>query len=708
MKELPALPSITKEQEAQKVQEALVTGKAHLESVIENMMSGVLAFEAVCDTSGRIVDLRCTLADDQVQRLIGQRIRLANPGMVGETITTLFPEITASGLFDSLVQVIKTGSPTRIELADANTQGAGGWLQIAAARLNNGIVGMLTDITAIKRLTEDMRRSEARYQLLADTVTDVITTFTPDGIHTYCSPAIQSILGYAPEEILGASLRFHPDELSSVTAALARLSAKQPTTTCEVRVQHKHGHWVWMEFSIRMIVNPETGTAVEYMAVARDIARHSTAEETVRQNVTQFRSYIEISNDLFCSLDSGGIVTYASPSSVRVLGRPPEAVIGHPFEEFIHSDDLPVCEDLLRRLAVEVGGHGEVVFRFALPDGTWRWGHASALSLHEGGVSQGIAGVMRDITALRETEAAVERARDFYHHILNEAPSMIWYSSASGTLDFCNKALLAYTGHSLEQQRGGGWIETVHPDDREHLWDVVRSAMAVLVPFNTEYRLRRADGEYRLVVCSGRPFLDEHEQFCCIGHVYDITDRRAAEQEMWQAAHYDPLTGLPNRSLFRQRLEKALVRHQRDCGTAAVLFLDLDRFKWVNDTLGHDAGDAMLCEVARRLQSCIRHSDTVARWAGDEFLVLLNEVTGESGAAQVAAKILDHLSQPLLLRGQEVFPSGSIGIALTCGKETADAVISRADASMYRAKQGGKNRYVYDAIGWSLPVSAPS
>jgi diguanylate cyclase (GGDEF)-like protein len=201
-------------------------------------------------------------------------------------------------------------------------------------------------------------------------------------------------------------------------------------------------------------------------------------------------------------------------------------------------------------------------------------------------------------------------------------------------------------------------------------------------------------GEQRYYVRRACPVLDDEGRVVrVIGYGLDITDRKRAELRLAHLALHDALTGLPNRTLFLDRLQHALDRAGRTGRQVAVLFVDLDRFKGVNDALGHEAGDSLLQQVAQRLQSCVRSSDTLARLAGDEFTVLLEDVAGVHEAQAVAERIQAALQEPFLVAGQQLAVTASVGVAL-CGPETrqAEELLRRSDAAMYRAKSWGRNR----------------
>jgi diguanylate cyclase (GGDEF)-like protein len=217
--------------------------------------------------------------------------------------------------------------------------------------------------------------------------------------------------------------------------------------------------------------------------------------------------------------------------------------------------------------------------------------------------------------------------------------------------------------------------------------------------FGAEYRLIARDGsvvwvlEDALLVkdATGGPLYWQ-------GILYDITERKEAEERLEHRAFHDPLTELPNRQLFLDRLGHALARTQRRAGsTVAVLFMDLDDFKVINDSLGHEAGDRVLVAVGERLEGCLRPEDTLARFGGDEFVVLVEDVEGPEGAVRIAERLMDVLEGPFDLEGRELFVRASVGIALgTSRTKSAEDLIRHADAAMYRAKEEGSGYAVFD------------
>jgi diguanylate cyclase (GGDEF)-like protein/PAS domain S-box-containing protein len=258
------------------------------------------------------------------------------------------------------------------------------------------------------------------------------------------------------------------------------------------------------------------------------------------------------------------------------------------------------------------------------------------------------------------------------------------------------KAMLGREEHEIGDRADDGFNLT-HPEDLDRLKQAIAAHLRGQTPLlEVEHRMRHKDGGYRWMLTRGMAIWAADGMPCRIaGSLTDITARKAAEERLERNALYDGLTGLPNRVMLMDRLRRALERAKRHADYQfGVLFLDFDRFKVVNDSLGHKIGDQLLVGIAQRLTGCVRTEDTVARLGGDEFVVLIDYIADAGDAAQVAERIQRALAAPFDLSGHEVFTSVSIGIALSMtGYEEAETVMRDADMAMYRAKSSGRARY---------------
>jgi len=302
--------------------------------------------------------------------------------------------------------------------------------------------------------------------------------------------------------------------------------------------------------------------------------------------------------------------------------------------------------------------------------------------------------LMNDITSIVEAEKKVARARDFYLTLFEEFPAMIWRAGADGQFNYFNRAWLAFTGKMVEEQLGYGWAQALPESDRERFFRVYETAIQEQKAFEIEFRLRRYDGQYRWVLCVGRPFRGLEEEFAgFIGSCYDITERKIHEQELAHLAMHDPLTGLPNRRMLEVILPRLI--EQTEMGKySALFFMDLDNFKLVNDNFGHHVGDSLLVELGRIINNQLREGDRLIRLGGDEFAILLEGVQKKE-AELIARRLLETVSHYQFVTPQKSFNLFlSIGIALIAEKTDPEVIMSRADTAMYKAKEKGGNQFV--------------
>ncbi len=307
--------------------------------------------------------------------------------------------------------------------------------------------------------------------------------------------------------------------------------------------------------------------------------------------------------------------------------------------------------------------------------------------------------------SLELEEARLERERAFESltaseercaRLLRGASDGKWeWDLETNAMHFCErwKAMLGYKENELGS-RPDEWFNRVHPEDIERLQsEIISHLLGISTQFQSEHRVRRKDGSYRWMLSRGLAVLDSNRYvYQMTGSLTDVTEHKQAETQLLHNAFHDALTGLPNRALFMDRLKHSLAEVKEGEGYAfGVLFLDLDRFKVVNDSLGHQIGDQLLVATARRLESCLRPGDLVARLGGDEFAVILDHVRHVSDATQAAERIRERLTSPFNLSGHEVFISASIGIALNqTASEEPSEILRNADTAMYRAKDQGR------------------
>ncbi|MBY0488643.1 MAG: EAL domain-containing protein [Gemmatimonadaceae bacterium] len=304
----------------------------------------------------------------------------------------------------------------------------------------------------------------------------------------------------------------------------------------------------------------------------------------------------------------------------------------------------------------------------------------------------------RQYIAARELEVLYEERASLHAEgklaaLVRHGTDLLSIIDPDGTLRFASPSHEITMGHSAEWLVGKNLFDGIHRDDLPK----VQTAFASLVKgeqgaFAVTFRVRHADKSWRWIDGFATDLRDEPSIGAIVLNGRDVTERQAMEARLLDQVLRDPLTGLGNRRLFRDRVEHALARHQRGANLMAVLFLDLDHFKIVNDTLGHAAGDALLTTVAGRITAVLRTSDTIARLGGDEFAVLLEDMLEPSDAEAAALRIQQALERPIVIDDREVYARASIGIAHAHETHDVDDLLADADAAMYGAKQAGRGR----------------
>jgi diguanylate cyclase (GGDEF)-like protein/PAS domain S-box-containing protein len=313
------------------------------------------------------------------------------------------------------------------------------------------------------------------------------------------------------------------------------------------------------------------------------------------------------------------------------------------------------------------------------------------------GTVAGLIGTITDVTGLKEAEAALREGETRFRDLTELSSDWYWEQDADLRFTQISSRAREFALGSEEDIGKTRWeIARLHMTEEQ--WQPHKAVMAARRPFQ-DFVYQRYDihGNLRIISVSGRPIFDEQGRFQGYrGTGRDITEKMRAEEQIRHMAHYDSLTGLPNRMLLHDRIGQAIAQAQRNQEVLAIQFIDLDRFKTVNDSLGHAVGDRLLKTVAGRLESCIRGSDTIARIGGDEFVMVLGNLKAPEDARHVSQKVLDALSEPLMIDGHELKITPSIGIcAYPHDGEDVETLMRNADTAMYYAKQMGRNNYQF-------------
>ena len=449
----------------------------------------------------------------------------------------------------------------------------------------------------------------------------------------------------------------------------------------------------WDDDTIRML-----RTVVGILAT---LLARCEAQRDAHVHEARFRALVRHSSDTIVLLDRDGRLMFSAGRSAP-LGFAPLAITGQNALDFVHPDDHEVAGQALVELMAGAHHAGPFEMRLRDNDGVWIPVEVEASNLLENRAVGGIVVGFRDIRERLQAESELRASEARLRTLVKNIPGAVYRCQARPPYadEFVSDAVLSLTGYAAEQFLSDEILhdDLILPGHRERSDQELEVALAAHRPFVIEYPIRHRDGSVRWILEQGQASYDaDGHPVWLDGVMFDVTERKRLEERLAHDAAHDPLTGLPNRTLLLETLDRALRRASRTHTNVAVLFLDLDQFKRVNDNLGHAAGDDLLIAFAQRLEGVLRASDLAARTGGDEFVVVCTDMESPVEAEHLAHRIALTLGTPFDVRGREVFITASIGIAVADAGSTGGQLVQYADTAAYRAKERGRNRYeVFD------------
>ncbi|KFI06218.1 hypothetical protein JN27_16710 [Massilia sp. BSC265] len=395
------------------------------------------------------------------------------------------------------------------------------------------------------------------------------------------------------------------------------------------------------------------------------------------------------------SSDAAGIVRFWNHACTQLFGIPSSHALGKPFRDLVsHLDQQAEFERTIAGIWRDGIAPASRDWRVETAAGKRLWLHSNHFPVKRDGVTQQVFCMEVDITARKQVEDNLSQAA----RVFENAHEAIIVMDAEYRVQAVNQAFTAITGFGADDIIGATLASLPWGEDDDGgggFYDTIWSQLDGNDRWQGELSAMRKDGGHYTAWVALTTIRDPHGAASgYMATLSDISERKRAEARVRHQAEHDPLTGLPNRALFLDRMHQALATWRRQRDSFAVMFLDLDRFKAINDNNGHQTGDAVLREVAARLRGCVRRVDTISRLGGDEFVVLLADIGGVDQAAHVANAVMQAVSRPIEVAGQQLTLSASIGVAIcpTDGSDV-DTLMHHADVAMYHAKQNGRNSF---------------
>jgi len=613
------------------------------------------------------------------------------PDAVGHSIWDRFPTMRGT-LFEENYRRAMAKRETQV--FESYFEPSSAWYEVHATPVGDDLMVIFRNITERRAAAESLH---AREQQLATVFGQTMVGILHRDFEQRVLMVNQrfcDIVGRSREELDGLSMRAftHPDDIDWNIAIFERHLESAEPFQIEKRYVRPDGAEVWCAVNVSFVCD-DKGKPVSIITVAEDIHARKMAEEKARESKDLLQVVIDSIQDLIFVKDREGRFVFSNRQLHRIFG-PIEGAIDR---EFFAQDS----SDIHTRSDHQVLTRGEpVTIEEVIPiDGKSHQFETVKVPWRQNDEIVGIIGISRDLTERLKAEAElIERKRQLAS-LIDNLPGLVYTCdiAAPWPFTFISGGAESLTGYSVRDflERKLTWGEIVHPEDLQRVDDEILSSIPAKQPFSVVYRITTQSGETRWVLDRGRCIFDPSGEPAFLeGIITDVTAQKEAEEKIIWAAHHDPLTRLPNRALFQMRLGKAVEQSAKLGRKVGLLILDVDHLKEINDTLGHDAGDAVLQAVANRLSAAVRPVDTVARNGGDEFAIILSEIDGEQDIRTLIAPILEQLQKPLAYAGRALDCRASIGAAIWPDHAEADDLLKQADVALYTAKATGRNKVV--------------
>ena len=537
--------------------------------------------------------------------------------------------------------------------------------------------------------------SERRYRLLAEAMPHIVWIAGANGEITYFNRLWYDYVGGTPDNGSAAAQAFaiHPDDRTASLRAWSIASKTGSPFEMQFRLRRaSDGAFRW-HLARAIPAQDETGAIVEWVGSCADIHDYKIASET--------RAIVDAMGGIVAIRRNDGFVDYASTYWSTYTGAGVGSALGFGWREFVHADDHEHVDRSRSELSASDPNTHQFELRLRGRDGVYRW-FLSRTTILPGVAETGHRWIdtLTDVDDLKRTQTALANSEARYRALTDSMPQMVWVTAGSeAAYEYVNNRWTEYTGLDLASMQAT-WRAVVHPEDAAAL-----AAMGTASPqteFAGEARFRRHDGSYRWHAVRAVRFDDlAGGGSKWIGTATDVEDSKAAAAllartaaDLEHLAHHDPMTNLPNRTLLAERLAQSIALAQRAKTELLVLYVDLDRFKVINDTRGHAAGDRVLAVTGQRIADALRVGDTASRVGGDEFILVCatNGAAGE--AARLASRLLAAIGAPIDIGGEDVSVGASIGISMyPADGVSGEELIRKADSAMYAAKQSGRNLF---------------
>jgi diguanylate cyclase (GGDEF)-like protein/PAS domain S-box-containing protein len=564
------------------------------------------------------------------------------------------------------------------------------------------------DISERKTAENALQDAEKKYRDIFDGAIEGMFQVSPEGIPLTVNHAHARILGYdSPQDLLSTAKDLSQDtwvDLEERARFIQQMAQQGFVQGFECRLKRKDGAIIWVSLNARNVHGAD-GQILYREGFMADITDHKQAVMQLRHNEKLYRTTFQQAPVGIIHTSFAGKILRCNARFAQFIGYPAGEVPGITFPQITAPEDIASTQEIIEQMQRGPINSACWEKRYIRKDGSLTWAKVTmSVQRDSEGRAQHLIVLVEDINALKaaeerlaEIQQALRSSEERYRIAFQTSIDAINISRLSdGAYIDCNQAFLDIAGYERQEVMGRTSLELGIWVDKRDRRKLMQMLLQSSICRGLEARFRKKNGEIlwgqmsaSIVEVDGTP--------CVLSITRDITQTRLAEEEIRNLAFYDPLTALPNRRLLLERLRQRAAACAPCEGSQALLFIDLDNFKMLNDTLGHRTGDLLLREVGRRIVACVREAGTVGRLGGDEFLVMLEGLSEAAPEAAIQAeatgeKILASLGQPYLLNSHECLSSASIGIALFGDRiSSTDEIFQQADIALHQAKAAGRN-----------------
>ena len=681
------------------MEEALRQSEERYRTVIEDIEEGY--YEV--DLQGNF-----TFASDSICATLGY----TREELIGMSYKNYVPNEQFDYVYNIFKKVYETGKPIKsYSLINIRKNGERIHVEDSVAPLSDkngkiiGFKGITRDITQRKIMEEILQKSEDYFREITENSSDVIIITESNGNIKFCSRSVERCLGYKPEELTGKNAFnfIYADDLPRAANDYSKaIQTKDTAIPNEFRVVHKDGSVRLFEgLGKNLLDNP---SVAGFIMNIRDVTERKqleiqkeAAQKSLRESEEKYRTILEKMEEGLFELDLKGNITFVNDAECRKLGYSREELTGMNYRQLQDENTAKKTRQIFSEVYKKEEPIQLLDVEIIRKNGSKAFNEISVSLLKDKqGKATGFRGISRDVTVRRQMEEMIRQSEEKYRTIINEVDEWYFEIDLAGNVIFVNDAIVRSVGYPPERLIGLNYKSFTSEERSGEVFKIFRQVYETREPIkNFPYEFVLPDGKITFFELSVFPKLDDQGKvvgFRGVGH--DVTERKRTEEQLNYIATHDLLTGLPNRMLLMDRLKMATAQAKRNAQKLALMMLDLDNFKNVNDSLGHMVGDKLLKEISLRLTGRLRQNDTICRLGGDEFIILLPAIERVEDAVEVAKIILESFEQSFICNDHLINSSISIGIAIyPDDAQDIDVLMKNADMAMYYVKAHGRNGY---------------